>query len=51
VVVAAGGSFQINAPRGDEVLAFALPGAPTTGTVSAVPASPGSAGAAQLSRR
>jgi PQQ-dependent dehydrogenase (methanol/ethanol family) len=28
VAVAAGGNFQINSPRGDEVLAFALDGAP-----------------------
>ena len=52
VAVAAGGNFQINAPRGDEVLVFALPRAGTTGdTAFAVAASPGSASPGTLSRR
>jgi len=50
VAVAAGGNFQINAPRGDEVLVFALP-RPGDSTSVAVPASAGSAAAAILSRR
>ncbi|MEO9037946.1 MAG: PQQ-binding-like beta-propeller repeat protein [Gemmatimonadaceae bacterium] len=49
VVVAAGGNLQINAPRGDEVLAFALPSKGDTTT--SVLASPGSATSAILSRR
>lgn len=51
VAVAAGGNFQINAPRGDEVLVFALParGAPTSG--GAVAASAGSASSVVLSRK
>jgi alcohol dehydrogenase (cytochrome c) len=50
VAVAAGGNFQINAPRGDEVLVFALPRAGVTDT-TAVLASPGSAASTYLSRR
>lgn len=38
IAVAAGGNFQINAPRGDELLVFALPGkAPTAPPVPPVP--------------
>lgn len=33
VAVAAGGSFQINSPRGDELLVFALPSASSRGSV------------------
>ncbi len=54
VAVAAGGNFQINAPRGDEVLVFALPrsnAAGTAGTAGAVRASPGSASSVVLSRK
>ena len=51
VAVAAGGNLQINAPRGDEVLVFALPVRGASDTTSAVPASAGSATAALLSRR
>jgi alcohol dehydrogenase (cytochrome c) len=51
VAVAAGGNLQINAPRGDEVLVFALPVAGARDTSFAVPASAGSAAAAVLSRR
>jgi hypothetical protein len=51
VAVAAGGNLQINAPRGDEVLVFALPAPGARDTSFAVPASPGSAAAAVLSRR
>ncbi len=43
IAVAAGGNFQINAPRGDELLVFALPAAGEASSVTAVPASPGSA--------
>jgi outer membrane protein assembly factor BamB len=50
VAVAAGGNFQINAPRGDEVMVFALP-RPGVDTSFAVDASPGSISRAQLSRR
>ena len=51
VAVAAGGNLQINAPRSDEVLVFALPTAGARDTSFAVPASPGSASAAVLSRK
>ena len=51
VAVAAGGNLQINAPRGDEVMVFALPAAGAQDTAFAVPASAGSASAATLSRR
>jgi alcohol dehydrogenase (cytochrome c) len=51
VAVAAGGNLQINAPRGDELLVFALPVAGSADTSFAVPASAGSAAAAILSRR
>jgi alcohol dehydrogenase (cytochrome c) len=50
VAVAAGGNFQINAPRGDELLVFALP-RPGIDAAFAVPASQGSASIATLSRR
>jgi glucose dehydrogenase len=50
VAVAAGGNFQINAPRGDEVLVFALP-RPGVDTSVAVLASPGSETRAEVSRR
>jgi alcohol dehydrogenase (cytochrome c) len=50
IAVAAGGNFQINAPRGDEVLVFSLP-RPGDDTSVAVPASAGSATRATLSRR
>jgi alcohol dehydrogenase (cytochrome c) len=50
IAVAAGGNFQINAPRGDEVLVFALPRAGVDTSV-AVMSSAGSATRAQLSRR
>jgi glucose dehydrogenase len=50
VAVAAGGNFQINAPRGDEVLVFALP-RPGIDTSFSVAASPGSASIVTLSRR
>ncbi len=49
IAVAAGGVLQINAPRGDELLVFALPSAADTSF--AVPASRGSASASILSRR
>ena len=49
VAVAAGGSFQINAPRGDELLVFALP--TTADTSSTVGSSPGSASSARITRR
>ncbi len=49
IAVAAGGVLQINAPRGDELLVFALPSAADTGF--AVPASRGSAAVSILSRR
>ncbi|MEP6992505.1 MAG: hypothetical protein ABJA80_16345, partial [bacterium] len=49
IAVAAGGVLQINAPRGDELLVFALPSAADTSF--AVPASRGSAVASILSRR
>ena len=50
VAVAAGGNFQINAPRGDEVLVFALsrPGADTGVAVSPTPRS---VARTELSRR
>ena len=51
VAVASGGNLQINAPRGDEVLVFALPRAGAADTSFAVVASPGSAASAILSRR
>ncbi len=51
VAVAAGGNLQINAPRGDELLVFALPAAGAHDASFAVPASPGSASSAILSRR
>lgn len=51
VAVAAGGNLQINAPRGDEVLVFALPSPGASDTTTAVRASPGSATNAVLSRR
>ena len=51
VAVAAGGNLQVNAPRGDELLVFALPGPGASDTTTAVPASAGSATAALLSRR
>ena len=51
VAVAAGGNLQINAPRSDEVLVFALPAAGTRDTSFGVPASVGSASAAILSRK
>jgi alcohol dehydrogenase (cytochrome c) len=52
VAVAAGGNFQINAPRGDEVLVFALPRAGVAADTSiGVMASAGSAATAVLSRR
>ncbi|CAN5882420.1 methanol/ethanol family PQQ-dependent dehydrogenase [soil metagenome] len=49
IAVAAGGVLQINAPRGDELLVFALPSAADTSF--AVPASRGSAAVSILSRR
>lgn len=51
IAVAAGGNLQINAPRGDELMVFALPvpGAPAQGF--AVPASTGSANTGILPRR
>ena len=49
VAVAAGGNFQINAARGDELLVVALP-APGD-TSATVPASPGSAGKTAAPRR
>jgi glucose dehydrogenase len=49
IAVAAGGVLQINAPRGDELLVFALP-TPADSSV-AVTASAGSAAASVLSRR
>ena len=51
VAVAAGGNLQINAPRGDEVLVFALPTGGPADAGDAVPASAGSAAATILSRR
>lgn len=51
VAVAAGGNFQINAPRGDEVLVFALPQPGAGGAENAVRASPGSASSVVLSRK
>jgi alcohol dehydrogenase (cytochrome c) len=49
IAVAAGGVLQINSPRGDELLVFALPTAADTSF--AVPASRGSAANTILSRR
>ena len=49
VAVASGGNLQINAPRGDELLVFALPTPADSG--STVRASRGSAGSSILSRR
>ena len=49
IAVAAGGVLQINAPRGDELLVFALPTARDTSF--AVPASRGSVSSSILSRR
>jgi alcohol dehydrogenase (cytochrome c) len=51
VAVAAGGNLQINAPRSDELLVFAMPSPVTRDTTFAVPASPGSASSATLSRK
>jgi PQQ-dependent dehydrogenase (methanol/ethanol family) len=42
IAVAAGGNFQINAPRGDELLVFALGGSASPPGTAAVPPSPGS---------
>ncbi len=50
ILVAAGGNFQINAPRSDEVIAFALPRAGVDTSV-AVRASPGSASSATIARK
>ena len=50
IAVAAGGNFQINAPRGDELLVFALPRHSTNDT-SAVQASPGSVSSVLLPRK
>lgn len=49
IAVAAGGVLQINSPRGDELLVFALPS--PSDTSFAVKASKGSASASILSRR
>jgi alcohol dehydrogenase (cytochrome c) len=49
IAVAAGGVLQINAPRGDELLVFALP--TTADTSAGVPASRGSAATTTLARR
>jgi PQQ-dependent dehydrogenase (methanol/ethanol family) len=49
VAVASGGNLQINAPRGDELLVFALPNGANTNMP--VPASTGSARAGVLSRK
>ena len=49
IAVAAGGVLQINAPRGDELMVFALPAAGDTS--AAVTASKGSSAASILSRR
>ncbi|HVX40626.1 MAG TPA: PQQ-binding-like beta-propeller repeat protein [Gemmatimonadaceae bacterium] len=49
IAVAAGGNFQINAPRGDEFLVFALPG--VAGNSAAVPTSPGSRNVSVAGRR
>jgi PQQ-dependent dehydrogenase (methanol/ethanol family) len=50
VAVAAGGNFQINAPRDDELLVFALP-RPGIDTSATVVASAGSASAGEVARR
>jgi hypothetical protein len=49
IAVAAGGVLQINSPRGDELLVFALP--TPSDTSFAVKASAGSAAESVLSRR
>jgi alcohol dehydrogenase (cytochrome c) len=51
VAVAAGGNLQINAPRSDELLVFALPAGGGNDTTFAVHASSGSASSATLSRK
>ncbi len=51
IAVAAGGNFQINAPRGDELLVFALGGAPAQPGTAAISPSPGSNAAGTTGKR